>query len=267
MKIRIKLIQVIMTIIFFFGYLPYAFSQNGEQMQPEDTEWYEPVPEIVTPGENIFLDPPDDAIVLFEGKDMSSWQTRDGDDVPWNIHDGYVTVKKGSGDIITKESFGSFQLYLEFRMPMNMEHEGQDRGNSGVFLQNRYEIQVLDAFENPTYVNGMGGSIYKQTAPLVNPSKKPGEWQSYNIAYTAPKFNGNGSLKTPARVTVVWNGVVVQNNTKILGHTPYVGYPEYKEHGNAPLRLQDHNSEVSYRNIWIREIEEDHQFTIKKYME
>lgn len=224
-------------------------------MKPEDTEWYEPVPPKITTGDDHFMKAPSDAMVLFDGSDMSSWKSIEGGEVPWDIADGHVTVRPGTGDIETRDSFGSVQLYIEWRSPMNMEHEGQDRGNSGIFLQSRYELQVLDAYDNPTYVNGMAGSIYKQTAPLVNPAKKPGEWQSYNIAYTAPVFNDDGTVESPARITVIWNGVVVQNNTEILGDTPYIGLPEYTPHGDAPIRLQDHNSEVSYRSIWIRKLE------------
>ncbi|MEX0983374.1 MAG: DUF1080 domain-containing protein [Bacteroidales bacterium] len=261
-----KLIQVVLSIFIVLGSYSYAFTQTGERMAPELTEWYEPVPLKIVPGENIFLEPSSDAIILFDGTDMSKWQSSNGGEVPWKIQHGYVTIEAGTGDIQTRESFKSFQLYLEFRMPSNMTHKGQDRGNSGVYLQNRYEIQVLDAWENPTYVNGMGGSIYKQTAPLVNPAKRPGEWQSYNISFTAPEFHEDGSVISPARVTVIWNGVVVQNNTEILGHTPYVGYPQYTLHSDGPIRLQDHNSEVSYRNIWIRELNSDQQFSIRNYM-
>lgn len=227
-----------------------------EEMKPEDTEWYEPVPPKVTPNDDHFLQAPSDAIVLFDDSDVSLWKSSEnGEDVPWDIENGELTVRPGSGDIETREKFGSFQLYLEWKSPNNMRHEGQDRGNSGIFLQGIYEIQVLDAYENPTYVNGMAGSIYKQTAPMVNPAKKPGEWQSFNIAYTAPEFNEDGSVESPGRVTVIWNGVVVQNNTEIKGHTPHVGLPEYTAHGDGPIRLQEHNSKVSYRNIWIRKLD------------
>jgi len=266
MNTLFKIIQTIFTIFFVLGSYSYAFTQTVERMTPEDTEWYNPVPPKVVPGENVFLNPSSDAIILFDGSDMSKWQSSDGGEVPWNINHGYITVEAGTGDIQTKQSFENFQLYLEFKMPFNNSHEGQDRGNSGIYLQNKYEIQVLDAWENPTYVNGMGGSVYKQTAPLVNPAKRPGKWQSYNILFTAPEFNDDGDLISSARVTVIWNGVVVQNNTEILGHTPYVGYPEYTPHGDGPIRLQDHNSEVSYRNIWIRELNLDQQFSIRKYI-
>lgn len=228
---------------------------EAQQMKPEDTEWYEPVPEKVRPAEDTFLDPPSDAVVLFDGSNLEQWQSSSGGEAEWLVQAGHMTVNMGTGDIQTRDSFGSVQLYLEWRAPMNMEHEGQDRGNSGVFLQNRYEVQVLDAWQNPTYVNGMAGSIYKQSAPLVNPARKPGEWQSYNISYTAPEFSEDGTLQSPARITVIWNGVVVQNNFVLKGHTPYIGLPEYTAHGEAPIRLQDHSSEVSYRNIWVRRLD------------
>lgn len=245
----------LISVTILLGISALACAQDKEQqMKPEDTEWYEPVPPVVTTGDNYFLEAPSDAAILFDGSGISKWKSSKGGDVSWEIENGHMTVRPGAGDIETRDSFGSFQLYIEWRSPMNMEHKGQDRGNSGIFLQNRYEIQVLDAYQNPTYVNGMAGSIYKQYAPLENPAKKPGEWQSYNIAYKAPAFNDDGSLKSPAYVTVIWNGVVVQNNTEIKGHTPYIGLPEYTAHGDAPIRLQDHNSKVSYRNIWIREL-------------
>ncbi|HLR26748.1 MAG TPA: DUF1080 domain-containing protein [Fodinibius sp.] len=254
MKLINKQISLLIVIIFMGSFAACA-QQNGDEMKPEDTEWYSPIPAKVTPSDDHYMKPPSDAIVLFDGEDVSQWKSSDGGEVPWEVESGQLTVRPGTGDIETRDSFGSFQLYIEWRPPGNDTLEGQDKGNSGIFLQNRYELQVLNAFENPTYVNGMAGSIYKQTAPLVNPSKKPGQWESYNIAYTAPEFNEDGSVASPARVTVIWNGVVVQNNTKIKGNTPYVGLPEYKPHGKAPIRLQDHNSKVSYRNIWIRDLD------------
>jgi hypothetical protein len=254
-----------LTICIIFAVSINVYSQDTGNMKPEDTEFYEPVPPKVTPAENHFLKPPSDATVLFDGSNMDQWKSMtDGGEVKWKIENGHVTVVPGTGAILTKDSFGSVQLYVEWRSPMNMEHKGQDRGNSGIFLQNRYELQVLDAWENPTYVNGMAGSIYKQSVPLANPAKRPGEWQSYNISFMAPefnedgsvkKFNEDGSVKTPARMTVIWNGVVVQNNTEIQGPTVYIGLPGYSAHDKAPIRLQDHNSEVSYRNIWIRSLE------------
>ena len=246
----------LLSVFLITSFSQAAFTQNSENMKPEDTEFYEPVPKKVTPSDNHFLEAPSDAIILFDGTDMSKWKSmNDGGEVKWKLEGGLVTVVPGTGAILTEDSYGDVQLYVEWRSPMNMEHKGQDRGNSGVFLQNRYELQVLDAWENPTYVNGMAGSIYKQSVPLVNPAKRPGEWQSYNISFSAPEFNEDGSVKTPARMTVIWNGVVVQNNTEIQGPTVYIGLPEYSAHGKAPIRLQDHNSKVSFRNIWIRELD------------
>lgn len=256
----------LITLFFLLGSVAISCAQNQE-MEPEETEFYEPEVAKVEPGEDIFIDPPEDAIILFDGSDLVHWESVDGGEAQWEIEaDGAVTVVPGTGNIQTKESFGDVQLYVEWRSPMNMEHKGQDRGNSGIFLQSRYELQVLDAWNNPTYINGMAGSIYKQTSPFVNPAKRPGEWETYNISYKAPRFNDDGSLREPARITVIWNGVVVQNNTEIYGPTEYIGYPEYSAHGEAPITLQDHNSKVSYRNIWIRPLDND-QFSIKDHME
>lgn len=252
MKIYPGIILLLSTLYLLLAPNPVL----GQEMIPKDTEWYKPVPPKVTSAESHFQEPPSDAIILFDGSDMSRWKSiKDEGEAKWEMEDGFFTVVPGQGAIVTKDSFGSVQLYIEWRSPMNMEHKGQDRGNSGIFLQNRYELQVLDAWDNPTYVNGMAGSIYKQSAPLANPAKKPGEWQSYNISFMAPEFNEDGTIKTPARMTVIWNGVVVQNNTEIKGPTVYVGLPEYSAHGEAPIRLQDHNSKVSFRNIWIRKLD------------
>lgn len=253
------------TMLLFLVFVTISCAQN-QNMEPADTEFYEPEVPVIESGEDIFIDAPSDAIILFDGTNTDHWQSVGGGEVEWELEDGAMTVVPGTGMIETKESFGDIQLYIEWRSPMNMEHEGQDRGNSGIFLQSRYELQVLDAHENPTYINGMAGSIYKQTSPLANPTNKPGEWETYNISYKAPRFNDDGSLQEPARITVIWNGVVVQNNTEIYGHTPYIGYPEYEEHGKAPIQLQDHNSKVSYRNIWVRPLDND-QFSIKDHME
>jgi hypothetical protein len=248
-----SLLSLMVMVALIFSTTACAQDEDRE-WKPEDTEYYEPVPPKVTPQGNYFLQPPSDATVLFDGKDMNSWESVNGGDVKWQVSDGKVTVVEGTGAIRTKDVFDSFQLYLEWQSPGNMEHTGQDRGNSGVFLQGIYEVQVLDVWENETYVNGMAGSVYKQNPPLANVSIKPGGWNSYNISYSAPEFNEDGSLVKPAYVTVVWNGVIVQNNFEIQGDTPYIGLPEYTAHGAGPIMLQDHNSKVSYRNIWIREL-------------
>lgn len=230
------------------------------KMTPEMTEYWEPKPEVVTPGKpssNAFLTAPSDAIVLFDGKDLSKWKSQDGSAAKWEVHDGVFTVKKGTGDISTAMDFEDFQLHIEWSVPANITGKSQARGNSGIFLQGIYEVQVLDNYNNPTYVNGQAASIYKQTPPLKNAMRPPGEWNVYDIIYTAPRFKEDGSLFSPARVTVLHNGIVVQNNTTILGDTPYIGLPKYKAHGRGPIRLQDHgdpSEPISYRNIWIREL-------------
>jgi Domain of Unknown Function (DUF1080) len=221
---------------------------------PKATEVWEPIPKVVTPG--LGTRPPSDAIVLFNGGNFREFiSAKDSSAVMWNLgQDSSMTVRPNVGNIQTKREFGDCQLHIEFRTPAVVKGEGQGRGNSGIFLQSRYEVQVLDNFENRTYSNGQAGSIYKQTIPLVNACRKPGEWQSYDILYTAPKFNPDGTLLSAARITVIQNGVVVQLNTEIKGSTEYIGPPSYKAHGKAPIQLQDHGDLVSYRNIWIREL-------------
>lgn len=229
-----------------------AFGQGGD---PKATEVWEPVPKIITPV--IGNKPPSDAIVLFDGKDLSQWQgEKDGKEAGWTIEKGGIlTVKKGTGGIQTKQSFGNCQLHVEWRTPAKVEGEGQGRGNSGIFLMGLYELQVLDSYDNKTYSNGQAGSIYKQHIPLVNASLKPGEWQEYDVIFTAPKFNTDGSLVSPAKFTVLHNGVLIQNNVELKGETVYIGQPEYKSHiEKGPIALQDHGNPTSFRNIWIREL-------------
>ncbi|NLY25375.1 MAG: DUF1080 domain-containing protein [Bacteroidales bacterium] len=222
------------------------------QMVPEETEWYAPVPPKVNPGEGPGR-APSDAIILFDGVDLSQWKGEKGD-APWEIRNGELTVKPGTGSIMTRQHFADVQLHIEFRSPDPEQHHGQNRGNSGIFLQSKYEVQVLDGDHNPTYVNGMVGSIYKQQAPLANAYTRNGEWQVYDIYWRAPLFGTDGQLESPAMITVVLNGILVQNNFVLKGDTPYIGYPTYTPHGRLPLMLQDHGTEVSYRNIWIREL-------------
>jgi len=223
------------------------------KMRPEMTEFWEPEVRVVTPGTGTSA--PSDAIMLFDGKDASKWESaKDGSPAKWEVKDGAITVARGTGDIRTKDKFGDFQLHIEWRAPEKVESQGQGRGNSGIFLQERYELQVLDSYQSRTYANGQAGSIYKQTPPLVNAMRKPGEWQVYDIIYTAPRFKEDGTLFSPARVTVLHNGVLIQNNFEIKGGTEYIGLPTYKTHGDGPIRLQDHGNPVSYRNIWIRKL-------------
>lgn len=232
--------------------------------KPEDTEVHTPVPEVVTPGTYTEQTPPSDAVILFNGKNLDEWVSTTDRSKPanWLVQDGVMTVNKPAGNIETKRSFGNYQLHLEWRIPANITGSGQGRGNSGLFLASTgggdagYELQILDAYQNTTYVNGMAGSIYKQHVPLANPARKPGEWQTYDVAWTAPVFNADGSLKSPARVTVFFNGVLVQNNVALLGPTQYIGQPSYAaSHGALPIKLQSHgdpSEPISFRNIWIR---------------
>ncbi len=235
----------------------YPEYTGEEPTKPEETELYAPVPPIVIPGEGNRA--PSDAIVLFDGADLNEWiSTKDSTAAPWYINeDASMTVKNRSGDIQTKRNFGSIQLHIEWRSPSEIQGENQSRGNSGVFLQNRYEIQVLDNNNNDTYVNGQVGSIYKQHIPLAKASAPTGKWNTYDVVYHAPVFNDAGKKTKSGTVTVLHNGILIQDHIEIKGTTPFIGWPKNVAHGKAPLRLQDHgdNSRVSYRNIWVRELE------------
>jgi 3-keto-disaccharide hydrolase len=226
------------------------------QKDPATTEIWKPEPKLVTPGKTN-SDAPSDAIILFNGTSASEWKHANGDEAKWTVADNALTIKPGTGNIQTKKEFGDCQLHIEWRIDKNVKGEGQDRGNSGIFLMGRYELQVLDNYNNinKTYVNGQAGSMYKQTPPLVNDCKAPGEWQTYDIIFTAPRFSDNGTVITPAHITVLQNGVLVQNNTTLWGNTVYIGSPTYERHdAKEPIILQDHSHTTSYRNIWIREL-------------
>lgn len=242
-----------------------GFATANAQAKHEDTEFYTPVPKKVTPGKTINA-APSDAVVLFDGKNLDSWVMTDDRTQPaqWTVANGQLTVNKKVGNIETKQSFGNYQLHIEWQVPKNVTGTGQLRGNSGLFLASMgkgdlgYELQILDSYDNNTYTNGMAGSIYKQTTPLVNPSLKPGDWQTYDVIWTAPTFKADSTVNTPAKVTVLYNGVLVQNNFELKGPTQYVGEASYKKaHGPLPVKLQAHGDKsepVSYRNIWIREL-------------
>lgn len=222
------------------------------QGDPAKTEVWKPVPAAVATPVGAA---PSDAVVLFDGRDLSAWDSEDGGKPGWSVADGAVTVVPGSKGIRSKKSFCDVQLHVEWRTPSETKGlEGQNRGNSGIFLQDRYELQVLDSYQSATYSNGQAGSIYKQAIPLVNASRAPGQWQTYDVIWTAPRFSQGGGLTAPARITVLHNGVLVQNDTVIAGKTEYIGAPSYAPHGCAPIFLQDHNAKVSYRNIWVREL-------------
>nr|HPN69741.1 DUF1080 domain-containing protein [Saprospiraceae bacterium] len=224
-----------------------------EPTKPEATEFWTPVPNVVKPG-NTYGQAPADAIVLFDGKNFGEWEHLDGSAVKWTLSDGAATVQPKAGDIRTKRSFGSCQLHIEWRTPSVVKGTSQGRGNSGIFFQERYELQVLDNYDNPTYTNGQASSIYKQTRPLVNACKGPGEWQTYDAIYTAPVFDAQGKKIKSGMITVLHNGVLTQLNTEIQGTTEYIGWPKNVAHGEAPFKLQDHGDLVSYRNIWVRRL-------------
>ncbi|BFT32366.1 DUF1080 domain-containing protein [Alteromonas sp. D210916BOD_24] len=225
-------------------------SRITREQQAAKTEVWEPVPEVVSFDK---AGVPSDAISLI-GDDLSNWISVKEGNANWTLENGVLTVKPGTGDIKTKMSFCDIQLHVEWKAPLpEGDMDGQQRNNSGIFLQQRYEIQVLDSFNNKTYPNGQAASVYKQTIPLVNAMKAPEQWQSYDIIYKAPTFDGE-KLATSGYVTVLHNGVVVQNHTEIQGTTEWIGAPKYTSHGCAPLQLQDHGNLVSFRNIWVREL-------------
>jgi hypothetical protein len=241
--------KIIILLCMNFILLSNLFSQK----EPEATEVWHPEARVVTPAEDNA--PPSDAIVLFDGKNLEEWSSmKNNAAAEWKVADNCMTVVKEKGNIKTKRKFGDIQLHIEWRTPAVVKGEGQGRGNSGIFFQEKYEVQVLDNYENKTYSNGQAASIYKQSMPLVNACKKPGEWQTYDIIFTAPKFNKDGIKVSAAFLTVIHNGVLVQNHVEVKGSTEYIGQPKNLAHGKASIVLQDHSNPVSYRNIWVREL-------------
>lgn len=224
-----------------------------QAQKPQETEDWSRKPEVVTPGKGTL--PPSDAIVLYGGADdLDKWESAKEGPAMWDAGE-ILTMVPRTGPIKSKQAFGDMQLHIEWRSPSEVKGDGQGRGNSGVFLMGLYEIQVLDSYENETYYNGQAGSIYKQAIPLVNACRPPGEWQSYDIIFSAPVFNEDGKKKCPAYVTVIHNGVLIQNHVEILGTTEYIGKPKNNPHpAKLPLLLQDHGNPVSFRNIWVREL-------------
>ena len=245
-----------------FVAIGFANANAQEKMKPDDTESYTPVPNVVTPGKTCGA-APSDAIILFDGKDLSKWVETDDttQQASWNVHDGILTVSKKLGNIQTKQSFMDYQLHIEWNEPEDIAGSGQARGNSGLMLASTgkgddgYELQILDSYNNKTYTDGQAGAVYKQYPPLVNPNFPPGVWQTYDVVWTAPRFNNDSSLKSPAKVTVFFNGVLIQNNSKLKGPTLNIGLPSYKMHGASPIKLQAHGDKsipISFRNIWVR---------------
>ena len=224
-----------------------------QSMSNQMSEYWTPVPPVVTPMAQGSA--PSDAIILFDGTSLDAWCTESGAPAQWNLHDGVMTVDKSKGDILTRQSFGSYQLHLEWCVPADITGESQWRGNSGVFMQDKYEVQILDSYQSATYVNGQAASIYKQSAPLVNAMLPPGQWNVYDIIYTAPVFKTDGTYFYRPYITVIHNGIVVQNHTEILGTTEWIGFPRVIAHGDGPIRLQSHgdpSAPISFRNIWLR---------------
>ena len=271
---RVKILQYMAFLAFGgFGLLPVAAQSPpasatnpvpGSAGDPKATEQWAPVPPMVSPGATLGL-PPSDAIVLFDGRNLDQWvATNDHSPARWKVSDGVMTVDKALGNIETKQLFRNYQLHLEWRIPKGITGEGQLRGNSGLFLASTgpgdagYEIQILDSWKNQTYVNGQAASIYKQSPPLVNAMRAPGEWQTYDVVWTAPTFEPDGTLKSPAHVTLFHNGVLAQNHFGLTGETLYIGAPTYRVYQRAAIKLQAHNdpsAPISFRNIWIREID------------
>lgn len=241
------------------GLLAAAPAQN----RPEDTEVWTPVPAKVEPAATAGQAPAD-AIVLFDGDDLDQWvSAKDKSPAGWTVAGGVLTVNKARGNIETRRAFRDYQLHLEWRIPADIDGTGQGRGNSGVFLASTgpgdegYEVQILDSYGNATYANGQAASVYKQHPPLANASRRPGEWQTYDIIWRAPAFGADGALVSPAKVTVLHNGILVQDNAVLAGETVYIGKPSYRLHGATPIKLQAHGDPsvpISFRNIWLREL-------------
>lgn len=263
MKIKTILFAFLVTVFTIkVSFAQHAFVNTPPEvspmpMKPEMTEIWNPEVQVINPGKKIG-EAPSDAIILFDGKNLNQWVNKKDNSKPagWKIiDDDYMEIVPGTGDIQTKMKFGDCQLHIEWSAPDEVVDGGQMRGNSGIFFQNRYELQVLDSYNNRTYSNGQAGSIYKDHAPLVNATKGPLEWNVYDVIYTAPRFKANGLIDTPARITVFHNGIVVQNNATINGLTLYMGLHNYPEaHAEDVIALQDHDCKTQFRNIWLRKL-------------
>lgn len=241
----------------------FATCVRAKEWTKEQTEAYEPVPPVV---ESLEGELPSDALVLFDGTNLSEWSSVRSDAPSWSISEGALVVNPQGSHLRTKREFRDFQLHLEFRTPLPASGSGQQRGNSGVFLMGLYELQILDSYKNSTYVNGQAGSVYKQAIPMVNASRPPGSWQSFDILFIAPRFGPDGELLSPARITALHNGVFIQHDFAVQGATVNKGLPVYEKHADRlPIVLQNHKNAVAFRNIWIREIRgEEQQVGLKK---
>lgn len=244
--------QFTYSSLFIITLLVFSIESSSAENPAKRTELWRPVPKQITFDHQKV---PSDAIVIFDGTQVSALQHQDGSNISWEVDKGVLTVKPDAGDIQTKESFCDAQFHIEWRAPLERYGKSnQHWGNSGLKIQDRYEVQILHSLNNPTYVNGQAGSIYKQYPPLVNASLKAGEWQTYDIIYTAPRFSQQKKLISPAYITLLHNGILVQNHEEVKGKTLNVGDPSYTAHGCAPLKIQEHTAKVSFRNIWARKL-------------
>jgi hypothetical protein len=234
----------------------YVEAQAPSQWLAHDME--RPRPPVVTPGPlHLPVAPPSDAIVLFDGQDLAEWRSEDYGAARWEVRDGAMVSVPGSGYLYSRRVFGDVQLHVEWAAPTPPHGHGQGRGNSGVFLMSKYEIQVLDSYRDETYADGQAAAVYGQYPPLVNACLPPGEWQGYDIVFRRPRFRRDGALESPAQITVVHNGILVQDNVALLGPTNWLQNLPYTPHPDKlPLALQDHGNPVRYRNIWVRELRE-----------
>ncbi len=249
-----------------FGLIAVAavnLTGSGQAQSQPSSQWAihdlnRPMPPVVDPGPaGPPVPAPSDAIVLFDGKDLSQWTDGEGEPARWKVENGFMEVVAKTGSIRTKKAYGDCQLHVEWAAPSEVKGESQERGNSGVFLMNTYEVQVLDCYENKTYADGMTASVYGQYPPLVNACRKPGEWQTYDIIFHRPRFGKDGNVTQPARMTVFHNGILVHDDVTLSGPTAHKARPPYKIHDDKlPLSLQDHGNPVRFRNIWIRELKE-----------
>lgn len=249
------LVSLILLSLFLIGHHTRGWAQAPLLWKIHDLK--RPQPPVVTPGKMEWATPPSDAVILFDGKDLAQWSDAKGEPAKWKVENGYMEIVKGAGEIRTRQSWGEVQLHIEWAAPTPEQDKGQDRGNSGVFFMGLYEVQVLDSYQSLTYADGQAASIYGQYPPLVNASRPPGEWQSYDIVFRRPRFDGAGQLLQAARMTVLHNGVLVQDNVALWGPTNWMEFDPYKAHPDKlPLSMQDHGSPVRYRNIWLRELRE-----------
>lgn len=248
------------ALVFMIGIFTMSGTKNSLMAQTVGNwkvhDEARPMAPVVTPGQPGEPVPaPSDAVVLFDGTDLQGWESIKGGPAKWKVENGYMEVVKGTGNIQTKQGFGDCQLHVEWATPAVIEGKGQGRGNSGVFLMSIYEVQVLDSYQNPTYADGQAAAIYGQYPPLVNACQPPGKWQTYDIVFRAPRFGDDGSLQSPAYLTVFHNNILVHHSVKLTGPTAHKERPDYEKHAaTLPLMLQDHNNPVRFRNIWIREL-------------